>query len=147
LGGYALNQAASWILEQGNQGKIAPIIGKSRDRTHDVELPLGLVARWFKEATMRRRVFSSLASVLFGLIAAYPQHPANAQGPLPLELQERINKVATDALAKSGVPSASIAVVKNGRLVYLHAYGNARLDPTTPAKPDMRYGIGSPVPV
>ena len=68
---------------------------------------------------------------------------ANAQTQLPVELQQKIDKVATDALAKTGVPSASVAVVKDGQIVYLHAYGNARLDPATPAKPEMRYSIGS----
>ncbi len=59
------------------------------------------------------------------------------------EMQQKIDRVATDALAKTGVPSASVAVVKDGQIAYLHAYGNARLDPSTPAKPEMRYSIGS----
>lgn len=46
----------------------------------------------------------------------------NARPQLPAEMQQKINKVATDALAKSGVPSASIAVVKDGQVAYLHAY-------------------------
>jgi CubicO group peptidase (beta-lactamase class C family) len=41
------------------------------------------------------------------------------------------------------VPSASIAVVDHGKLVYTHAYGKARLQPPTPATPEMRYSIGS----
>ena len=56
---------------------------------------------------------------------------------------ENKDKVAADALAKTGVPSASVAAVKDGQIVYLHAYGNARLDPETAAKPEMRYSIGS----
>jgi D-alanyl-D-alanine carboxypeptidase len=68
---------------------------------------------------------------------------AAAQSQLPAETQQKIDKVATDALAKTGVPSASVAVVKDGQIVYLHAYGNARLDPETAAKPEMRYSIGS----
>jgi len=39
------------------------------------------------------------------------------------EMQQKIDKVATDALAKTGVPSASVAVVKDGQIAYLHAYG------------------------
>jgi CubicO group peptidase (beta-lactamase class C family) len=69
--------------------------------------------------------------------------PAFAQGTLPADLAARIDKIANDALAKSGVPSASIAVVRDGRLVYAKAYGDARLDPKTPATPAMRYSIGS----
>ena len=33
--------------------------------------------------------------------------------------------------------------MKNGQVVYVKAYGDARLDPKTPATPDMRYSIGS----
>ena len=66
-----------------------------------------------------------------------------AQSDLSPELRAQIDKIATDALAKSGVPSASIAVVKDGKIVYQHAYGLARLDPKTPATSEMRYSIGS----
>ncbi|MGH8214285.1 MAG: serine hydrolase domain-containing protein, partial [Rhodanobacteraceae bacterium] len=62
---------------------------------------------------------------------------------LPAALQAQIDKVANDALKSSGVPSASVAVVRDGKLAYVHAYGNARLDPKTPATPAMRYSIGS----
>ncbi|MBS1788779.1 MAG: beta-lactamase family protein [Acidobacteria bacterium] len=66
-----------------------------------------------------------------------------AQEQLSDELKEKIDKLAADALAKTGVPGASVAVVKDGRIVYLKAYGNARIEPQTPAKPEMRYSIGS----
>ena len=68
---------------------------------------------------------------------------ADAQTQLPADLQQKIDKAATDALAKTGVPSASIAIVKDAQIAYLHAYGNARLDPPTPASTEMRYAIGS----
>jgi CubicO group peptidase (beta-lactamase class C family) len=58
-------------------------------------------------------------------------------------LKSRIDRIATQVLEQTGVPSASVAVVKGGKLVYTHAYGSARLDPPTPATPDMRYSIGS----
>ena len=77
------------------------------------------------------------------LILAFSCPNANAQTQLPIEMQQKIDKVAHDALAKTGVPSASLAVVKDGQIAYLHAYGNARLEPETPAKPEMRYSIGS----
>lgn len=67
----------------------------------------------------------------------------NAQADLSPELRSKIDKVATDALAESGVPSASVAVVKGGKIVYLNAYGSARLEPKTPATSAMRYSIGS----
>jgi CubicO group peptidase (beta-lactamase class C family) len=68
---------------------------------------------------------------------------ANAQANPSPELSEKIDKLATDALARSGVPSASIAVVKEGKIIYLKAYGSARLEPQTPATSAMRYSIGS----
>ncbi len=67
----------------------------------------------------------------------------NAQSDLSPELRGKIDKVAADALTKSGVPSASIAVVRDGKIVYLKAYGSARLEPNTPATSAMRYSIGS----
>ena len=59
------------------------------------------------------------------------------------ELAARVDRIAAQVLEQTGVPSASVAVVEHGKLVYTHAYGLARLDPRTPATPDMRYSIGS----
>ena len=68
--------------------------------------------------------------------------PALSQ-TLPPEITEKIDKLATDTLTRTGVPSASIAVVKDGRIAYVKAYGDAKLEPKTPAKSEMRYSIGS----
>ena len=92
---------------------------------------------------MRRRAISIWPFLCFGLIVVCSHHSTSAQELLAAEVQQKIGKVTTDALAKTGVPSASIAVVKDGQIAYLQAYGNARLDPPTPAKPEMRYSIGS----
>jgi D-alanyl-D-alanine carboxypeptidase len=81
--------------------------------------------------------------LVFLLAISFVSVNADAQTQLPSDIQQKIDKVATDALAKTGVPSASIALVKDGQIVYLHAYGNARLDPAVPAAPAMRYSIGS----
>ena len=71
--------------------------------------------------------------------------PSSAQkGPqLPAEARARIDEIVKNALAVTGVPSASLAVVKDGQIAYVQAYGDARLEPKTPAKPEMRYSIGS----
>ncbi len=58
-------------------------------------------------------------------------------------LKNRIDRIATEVLEQRGIPSASVAVVKGGKLVYTHAYGKAHIDPDVPATPDMRYSIGS----
>lgn len=66
-----------------------------------------------------------------------------AQTQLPADLTQKIDTVVTDALTRSGVPSASIAVVKDGQIVYVKAYGDAKLEPKTAATSSMRYSIGS----
>ena len=62
-------------------------------------------------------------------------------------LQSRVDRIAQQVLEQTGVPSASVAVVQHGKLVYTHAYGSARLAtataPAIPATPEMRYSIGS----
>ena len=55
----------------------------------------------------------------------------------------KIDAIAQDVLQKTGVPSASVAVVKDGKIAYIQAYGDAKLDPKTPAAATMRYSIGS----
>jgi CubicO group peptidase (beta-lactamase class C family) len=62
---------------------------------------------------------------------------------LPPDITEKIDKLAADTLSRTGVPSASVAVVKDGRIAYVKAYGDAKLEPKTPAKSEMRYSIGS----
>jgi CubicO group peptidase (beta-lactamase class C family) len=68
---------------------------------------------------------------------------AQSVDTLDPNLAARVDRVAAQVLEQTGVPSASVAVVQHGKLVYTHAYGLARLDPRTPATPDMRYSIGS----
>jgi len=85
----------------------------------------------------RKPILSLAIFLLFSL------SPARAQSPLSPDLQQKIDALAADALSKTGVPSASLAIVQSGKIVYLHAYGDARLDPRVPATPSMRYSIGS----
>ena len=77
------------------------------------------------------------------LILAFATASATAQTELPSVLRDKIDKLVAESLAKSGVPSASVAIVKNGQIAYVKAYGDARLDPRTPARSEMRYSIGS----
>src|SRR5512138_2928055 len=58
-------------------------------------------------------------------------------------LREKIDATVRQVLSSSGVPSASIAVVQDGRVAMLQAYGDARLEPRIAAKASMRYSIGS----
>src|SRR6478672_11036579 len=80
--------------------------------------------------------------LIFILAVGFSGFAASAQ-TLPADLIDKIDKVATDTLARTGVPSASIAIVKDGQIAYVKAYGDARLEPKTPASTSMRYSIGS----
>ncbi len=59
------------------------------------------------------------------------------------DLAQKVDAVAKHALATTGVPSASLAIVRDGKIAYTKAYGEAHLDPDVPAEPRMRYSIGS----
>jgi D-alanyl-D-alanine carboxypeptidase len=79
-----------------------------------------------------------LPLVLFALLALV----------LPLAAKEMAanaawDKIAEEVLQKTGVPSASVAIVRDGKVVYVHAYGYADLEAKTMAEPAMRYSIGS----
>ena len=65
------------------------------------------------------------------------------QGQLPPATASRIDAIAGKVLAETGAPSVSIAVVKDDKISYVHAYGNGCEEPPTPARPEMRYKIGS----
>ncbi len=62
---------------------------------------------------------------------------------LPLEVSKKIDEAATKMLSESGVPSASIAVVKDGKLAYTKAYGLADIASHRPATTSMIYSVGS----
>jgi D-alanyl-D-alanine carboxypeptidase len=88
---------------------------------------------------MRRHPFL-LALLLLLLPLASPLPAAE----LPAELRGTIEGKVKALLEKSGAPSASIAVVKEGEVAWTAAWGTARLGPpAVPAAPGMRYAIGS----
>lgn len=67
----------------------------------------------------------------------------NLPGVTDTALAGRVDSIVRQVLATTGVPSATVAVVREGRLTYAQAYGAARLEPRVPALPSMRYSIGS----
>ena len=84
--------------------------------------------------------------VLLAVSAAFAQSanpPADAAAQVSAQTAEKIDSAVRGVLESTGVPSTSIAIVENGRIVYLHAYGEARLSPPTPAQPAMQYSVGS----
>ncbi|MBV9435064.1 MAG: beta-lactamase family protein [Acidobacteria bacterium] len=66
-----------------------------------------------------------------------------AQNGLTPQQVAQIDELVSRTLTESGVPSASIAVVKDGNLALAKGYGNARISPPLAAKPKTRYAIGS----
>lgn len=62
---------------------------------------------------------------------------------LPADDIAAIDQIANKVLKDTGVPSALVGIVKDGKLVFIKAYGNGRLDPPTAANPQMRYSVGS----
>ena len=106
---------------------------------------------------MHRLQRSSILAILSILLLGSWVLRASAQAPnqtpnqtvinLSPDLRSRIDRIAAQVLESTGVPSASIAVVQHGKLVYTRAYCFARLAadsaPAVPATPAMRYSIGS----
>ena len=83
------------------------------------------------------------AAILAGLVSSAPALGQLAVNKLPAELQPKVDQVAEQVLEQTGVPSASLAIVQDGQIVYTQAYGKARLEPAEAAEPAMRYSIGS----
>jgi CubicO group peptidase (beta-lactamase class C family) len=54
-----------------------------------------------------------------------------------------IDATVTEWLAQTNVPSASIAIVLDGKIAYAQAYGAARLSPNMRATTETRYAIDS----
>ncbi len=79
---------------------------------------------------------------LAALVATWPlSGPLSAQ-PLNADETARIDQLVTKSLTESGVPSASIAVVRDGKLVLAKAYGTAS-EAIPVARADLPYQIAS----
>ncbi len=73
------------------------------------------------------------------MIAAFPGH---CEG-LDDASKAKIDHAVVAILKQTKTPSASIAVIKDGKIAYVHAYGLARLSPPVKAMPTTRYQIAS----
>jgi len=91
----------------------------------------------------RRHPRTTWAIAAFVVCTSVGFATAQSDRQLPAEVREQIDQITEKSLMATGVPSASLAVVKNSEVVYLRAYGSATLDPLAAARPDMRYSIGS----
>ena len=66
-----------------------------------------------------------------------------AAAQLAPAVQQQVETTAGRIVHETGVPSASVGIVENGRIVYTHAFGMARLQPPAPATAAMAYPVGS----
>jgi D-alanyl-D-alanine carboxypeptidase len=86
-----------------------------------------------------RTVLGVVLSASAGCAALWAQ----AVDTIDPAMRARVDAIAAGVMQQRGVPSASVAVVLGGKLVYTHAYGRAHIDPDKAATPEMRYSIGS----
>ena len=97
----------------------------------------------FISESRNRDCWRSIARVAIAvMLAVHFSTPCDAQQLAATE-RAQIDRDAHAVLAATGAPSASIAIVRGGEVVYERAYGDGRIDPKTPATPSMRYAIGS----
>jgi D-alanyl-D-alanine carboxypeptidase len=83
-------------------------------------------------------------SALFVTLAATSiSHGQAQETTLAPDVRGKIGAIVHSVLSSTGVPSASLAIVKDGKIVFQQAYGESRLDPPRNAEPQMRYAIGS----
>lgn len=91
---------------------------------------------------MRIRYLTAATALSAGIVVGSATAFAQGAAVTP-RLAARVDSIANAVLSSTGVPSASVAVVEHGRMVYARAYGMAKLDPNVATTPAMRYGIGS----
>jgi D-alanyl-D-alanine carboxypeptidase len=87
---------------------------------------------------MNRLAQFARVALVWTMIAA----PAVAQSITPAE-RSAIDNGVRAVLDATGAPSASIAIVRGGQIIYENAFGVGRITPDTAARPEMRYAIGS----
>ncbi|HEY4355687.1 MAG TPA: serine hydrolase domain-containing protein [Acidobacteriaceae bacterium] len=77
------------------------------------------------------------------LIAAALLAATAAHAQLTPDTKAKINAIAEKVVHETGVPSASIGIVVDGKIAYTRAFGFARLQPSVPATAQIAYPIGS----
>src|SRR5579863_9966718 len=75
--------------------------------------------------------------IIAGALIFYSGLIRGAEPTLPSETRQRIDDAAKAILSATGAPGASVAIVQDGRIAYLQAYGAGRLKPRLPAIPAM----------
>jgi CubicO group peptidase (beta-lactamase class C family) len=89
-------------------------------------------------------VFLLFSHAAFSVPTPTPAKSATEEtNSLPTGVSKTVNDAVTKMLSESGVPSASIAVVKDGKLAYAQNYGLADFASHRSATTSMIYSIGS----
>lgn len=115
-----------------NSGRYA---SKHSDAMKNVSIACVTVLLW---------VFLLFGHAAFSEPTPSPASPVTKEtNSLPPAVSNKIDDAAAKMLSESGVPSASVAVVKNGKLAYTKAYGLADIASHRPATTSMIYSIGS----
>jgi D-alanyl-D-alanine carboxypeptidase len=83
----------------------------------------------------------ALTTALLVAALAVPRHSCAQQ--LSPETETQVAAIAKKILADTGVPSASIGIIRNGKIAYTHAFGLARVVPPVGAEASMAYPVGS----
>jgi len=92
---------------------------------------------------MRRMVEVSLGVMLGALGATIVPCGYAQTTAMATELRGKIDAAIRETVAATGVPSASVGIVEDGRIVFTQAYGDARLKPELKASVAMSYPVGS----
>lgn len=87
---------------------------------------------------LKRRLQTALA-----LAAATSVYGSAAPAQISPELRHSIDGAVAKVLTATGVPSAQLGIVRDGRVVYTAAYGKARLQPNLASTVSMQYPVGS----
>ncbi len=92
---------------------------------------------------MRARTLLFLAVCSFALVACGRPDGPPVSGDQPSALGDAVDLKMRSYMAEHGIPGATVAVTKGGRLVFWKAYGWADVDAKIPMEPWHRTRIGS----
>jgi D-alanyl-D-alanine carboxypeptidase len=81
--------------------------------------------------------------LLFAVLISFSFAYGQSSSELSQDARAKVDAIVMKVLDNTGVPSASIAIAKEGKISYLQAYGKASVDPPIAARTAMRYALGS----
>src|SRR5579863_8664171 len=88
--------------------------------------------------------FSLFAGLVFGLVGCggggSPSMPSGSQ---PTSLSGAVDSVVKAAMQQQGIPGMTVALAKNGSMLYVQAYGLSDIATHLATQPDTIFQIGS----